>query len=132
MRRTHLAVMIVVILTASVDARAHHGYATFFDPKDRTVAIEGALESLVYANPHIVMKIRAADSTVYTVTWQAATWAERNAGVSKSTFTVGDHLIIIGAPSRDPASRAVTLVREVRRPRDQWMWRSDVPFAQPS
>lgn len=132
MRRAALAAVGVLILLAGSSARAHHGYSTFFDPKERTITIEGDLQSLLYANPHVVMKIRAADSTVYTVTWQAALWVERQAGVTKSTFQVGDHLIVIGAPSRDPASHEVTMVREVRRPRDRWRWRSDTPFAQPS
>lgn len=95
MRRIVFAAVGVLILAGS-SARAHHGYATFFDPRDRPVAIEGDLENLLYANPHVVMKIRAADSTVYTVTWQAAMWAERNAGVTKSTFKVGDRLIVTG------------------------------------
>ena len=132
MRRSARSIVTLIFLLCGVAARAHHGYATFFDPTERTVAIEGQLESLLYTNPHVVMKIRAANSTVYTVTWQAAAWVERNARVTKSTFTTGDHLIVIGAPSRDPASHEVTLVREVRRPRDQWSWRSTVPFAPPS
>jgi hypothetical protein len=78
------------------------------------------------------MKIRAADSTIYTITWQARTWVERQAGVTKSTFQIGDHLIVIGSPSRDATSREVTLVREVRRPADQWIWRSTTEFAKPS
>jgi hypothetical protein len=121
-----------VLLLAGSAPRAHHGYTTFHDPQDRTVAIEGSLESLLYANPHVVMKIRAADSQVYTITWQAATWVERNAGVTKATFNAGDQLIVIGAPSRDPGSPEVTMVQEVRRPRDQWSWRSTTPFAPPS
>ena len=132
MRRPVPAVAIFVFLAADVTILAHHGYAGFFDPSERTVAVEGTVEGLVYANPHVVMTIRVADSTLYTVTWQAAIWLERNAGVSKSTFREGDRLIIVGAPSRDPASRDVTLVREVRRPRDGWRWRSSVPFAPPS
>jgi len=111
--------------------RAHHGYGGFFDPKDRTVAVEGDLVSLVYGNPHVVMKIQTSDSSVYTVTWQAAQWVERQAGVTMSTFHVGDHLIIVGAPSRDPASREVTRVREVRRPIDGWAWRDAGEFAVP-
>ena len=78
MRHVILAVAGVLVLAGS-SLNAHHGYTSFFDPKERTVAVEGTLESLVYANPHLVMKIRAADSTVYTVTWQAARWVERNA-----------------------------------------------------
>jgi hypothetical protein len=129
---TRIVLILGVLLVAGASLRAHHSYSGFFDPKERTVAVEGTLETLLYANPHIVMKIRAADSTVYTVTWQAVTWAERNAGVTKTTFNVGDSLVVIGAPARDAASHEVTQVREVRRPKDGWTWRSSAPFAQPS
>ena len=119
------------LVMASTTINAHHGYGGFFDPKDRTVAVEGALVSLIYGNPHVVMKIRAANSSVYTVTWQAASWVERQARVTKSTFHVGDHLIIVGAPSHDAASYEVTRVREVQRPADGWAWRSTEDFARP-
>jgi hypothetical protein len=132
MTRNVLAVVALVALAGGVSASAHHSYAGFFDPKERTVAVEGQLESILYANPHVIMKIRAADSTIYTITWQARTWVERQAGVTKSTFQIGDHLIVIGSPSRDATSREVTLVREVRRPADQWIWRSTTEFAKPS
>jgi hypothetical protein len=130
MRQVLLAAGALIVAGSAVSA--HHSYSGFFDPKERTVAVEGTLEHMLYANPHIVMKIRAADSTVYTVTWQAVTWAERNAGVTKETFTVGDKLVVVGAPARDAASHQVTQVREVRRPSDGWTWRSSAPFAQPS
>jgi hypothetical protein len=132
MKRIVSAALGMVMLAGNSVAWAHHGYATFFSPMDRTVAIEGDLENLLYANPHVVMKIRAADSTVYTVTWQASRWVQRQAGVTKTTFQVGDHLFIIAAPSHDPASHEVTQVREVRRPRDGWMWRSTAAFRPPS
>jgi hypothetical protein len=130
MGRGTLAFVGVLILGGSV--YAHHSYANFYAPSERTVSIEGDLESLLYANPHIVMKIRAADSAVYTVAWQAVGWVERNAGVTRTTFKIGDHLVIVGAPARDPASREVTLLREVRRPSDGWRWRSSALFAPPS
>jgi hypothetical protein len=59
-------------------------------------------------------------------------WVERQAGVTKSTFARGDRLVVVGAPSRDPASHDVTQVREVRQPRDGWTWRSNSPFVRPS
>jgi Family of unknown function (DUF6152) len=123
---------VAVLILAATSLRAHHSYAGFFDPIERTVSVEGTLEHIVYANPHVVMKIRAADRTVYTVTWQSSMWVKRQARVLKDTFKVGDQLVIVGAPSHDPHSRELTLVREVRRPRDDWSWRSDMPFAPPS
>ena len=131
MTRSIVAVAVFVVLAGAVTS-AHHSYAGFFDPKEKTIAVEGRLESILYANPHVIMKMRAADSTLYTITWQARTWVERQAGVTKSTFQIGDRLIVVGSPSRDATSREVTLVREVRRPADQWMWRSTTEFARPS
>ena len=131
MRNAAVLCVVGTLVAASATVHAHHGYGGFFDPKDRTVAGEGDLVSLVYGNPHVVMKIRSADSSIYTVTWQAASWVERQAHVTKSTFHVGDHLIIIGAPSRDSASHDVTRVREVRRPADGWAWRDAGEFARP-
>src|SRR5690242_5442697 len=32
---------------------AHHGYGGFFDPQQRTVLVDGTLEDLDYANPHV-------------------------------------------------------------------------------
>src|SRR5919106_7058631 len=105
-----------VLMLAATSVRAHHSYAGFYDPSQRTVSIAGTLEDVLYANPRGVMKIRAADATLYTVTWQSAMWVKRQARVVKDTFKVGDQLVVVGAPSRDPESREVTLVREVRRP----------------
>jgi hypothetical protein len=129
MRLTLLAIGVLFLARPSLDA--HHSYAGFYPPTERTVQIEGDLESIRYANPHVVMKIRDAHATVYTVTWQAATWVEKH-GVTKNTFAVGDHLVIIGAPSRDASSTDVTQVRDVRRPSDNWHWTDGSQFAKPS
>ena len=118
MRGTALTIVAVVVLIGS-PARAHHGYANFF--LDQRVSIEGDIEEVHFANPHVVLKIRTADSTVYTATWQAAVRVER-AGVKSTTLKVGDHLIVTGAPPRDPASRELMPVREIYRPRDGWTW----------
>src|SRR4051812_4756002 len=113
MRR--IVVTVTMLILGAVSASAHHGYGGFFDPTEHTVKIEGTLDNILYANPHVIMKIRAADSTVYTVTWQAASWVERQAAVTKDTFKVGDQLVIVGAASRDASSHEVSRVRQVRR-----------------
>ena len=120
-----------VLLLASV-VHGHHSYTGFHDPADRTVAIEGTLEAFQYANPHVILTIRTAEAALYTVTWQSSMWVNRQAKVSKDTFKPGDHLVVIAAPPRDPRSREVTQVREIRRPRGRWTWRASEPFAAPS
>jgi hypothetical protein len=130
MRRLVLAVMLAAAGGAAV--HAHHSYAGFYDPKDRTMLLEGTLERILYANPHVVLTIRTGGSLLYTVTWQSSQWVKRQANVEVETFKAGDRLVIIGAPSRDPDAREVTQVREVRRPSDGWLWKSGVPYAPPS
>jgi hypothetical protein len=119
MKRITLAVAGMLMLVGS-SGSAHHGYSSF--DREHPITIDGTLESFLYANPHVIMQIRASDDTVYTVTWQAAMWVEREAGVTKTTFKLGDRLVIRGAPSRDPASHEVTLLQQVRRPSDGWTW----------
>ena len=50
---------------------------------------------------------------------------ERQAGVTKSTFQIGDHLFVIGSPSRDSTSHEVTLVEKLRRPQINGMAEHD-------
>jgi hypothetical protein len=112
-----------VIALAGSSASAHHGYANYVT--EHRVTIEGDLEEIRVANPHVVMRIRTTDSTVYTCVWQSALLVKMAANVTASTFKIGDHLIVNGAPSRDPDVKELASLREVRRPRDGWVWSSN-------
>lgn len=131
MKRT-MAPTVVALLFWAAPSFAHHGYTAFFSPMERTFTVEGDIERIQYSNPHVVFTINGDDGTVYTVTWQSPAWLKRIAHVTPDTFAAGDHLVIVGAPARDPASHEVTMIREVRRGRDQWRWVSAAPFAKPS
>ena len=119
MRRTLPAAIVILVLTG-ISARAHHSYPEFL--LDQKVSVEGEIEELRYANPHVVLKIRTAEGVVYTAEWQAASWLEYYAHVTLTTIRVGDHVIVSGAPSRDPASHELVRLKEVRRPRDGWTY----------
>jgi hypothetical protein len=124
-----LPVLTMALLAAGGSLRAHHGYGAFFDPSEKTVAVEGEIERIAFGNPHVVMRIRTADSTIYTVVWQSAGWVEHYAGATRTTFRAGDHLVVIGAPARDPNIHEVTKILEVRRPSDHWVWRANISSA---
>jgi hypothetical protein len=119
MARPVLLAVIGVLVLAGSSTRAHHGYSDFF--LDQTVALEGDIESILYANPHVVLTIRTEDSTVYTATWASINQVERQ-GLRKTTLKVGDHVIVSGTPPRDAARHEIANVREVRRPSDGWKW----------
>ena len=147
MRRT--AVVIVGILVLSGGAiRAHHGYANFF--MDRTVSVEGELQSIRWANPHVVLELRAADSTIYTALFhQGASWFDNRQAVfasgraasddarnnyfplTRQSLKAGDHVIVLASPPRDPSAHELVSIKEVRRPRDGWSWKRSANVAKP-
>jgi hypothetical protein len=127
-----------MVLAASW-AHAHHGYANFF--MDRTVTVEGKIEEVRFANPHVVLRIRAGDATIYTALFhQGASWfrlreavfssgraaandpRNQHTVVTSQSLKVGDHIVVIASPPRDPASHEVVSIKAVRRPRDGWIW----------
>jgi hypothetical protein len=114
-------VLTTVVLLCSA-AAAHHGYDDFF--REKRVSIEGVLEALHYANPHVTLKIRADDGQLYTALWEGLTAVERRGG-ERTTLTVGERVKVIGSPPRDPASRDNALLRQVKRLRDGWTWRTE-------
>lgn len=121
MPRTLIAVAVTVML-ASVSGSAHHSYADF--NSDRTVSIEGDVEGIVFANPHVLLKVRDRDAQVHVAIWQAAYQLARS-GVLGTTLKIGDHVVVSGAPSRDDAVHILSLIKEIRRPSDAWVWRRD-------
>jgi hypothetical protein len=121
MRRMAAAVFGGIALAGQLTL-AHHGYENFF--RGQRVSIEGVLEEITYANPHVVLKIRTDESTTYTALWEGIHGVERRGGVTRETLKVGDRLVVTGSPNRDPSAHELALLREVRRPSDGWRWRT--------
>jgi len=111
----------VAVSASSIDVLAHHSYAQF---QNQTTSIEGTLVSVVFANPHTSLTIRAADGTVYTATWNAAVPLFSH-GVKKTDLKAGDVLAITGFAHRDPATHELARLREVRRLSDGWAWKDE-------
>ena len=118
MKRTVAMVVGVACLAGSVAVRAHHSYAGF---SDELVSVEGTLEEVRFANPHVILTMRGKDSAVYTVQWVAAFTLERR-GMKPNDLKAGDVLVVSGTPARDPAVHELARIREVRRMRDGWRW----------
>ena len=119
MKPAVIAIAAVLLLIGGVAAQAHHSYAEFLD---HTVAVEGTLEKVLYANPHTVLTLRARDGAVYTADWSAAFQLDRM-GVSATDLKAGDAVVISGTPSRDPAAHRRARLRSVRRLSDGWTWK---------
>jgi hypothetical protein len=103
---------------------AHHSYGTFY-ATDHRVTLKGQVTKVAFSNPHVMLTIETKDSG----TWQAE-WTNIDAltrqGVRADTVQAGDVLEIEASPARNPESRVVSALSEIRRPADGWRWvRSD-------
>ena len=118
MTRT-LVVTLVGVLVAGA-AYGHHSYGAYYE--DQTVTIEGTIETIRFANPHVVMTLRTDAQQIYTLEWQNLIQL-RHGNVGPTTLKAGDRIVVIGSPPRDQASHTITLLREISRPSDGWRWR---------
>ena len=129
MRTSRSLNVLVVASTASLvtlSAPAHHSYAQF--DRCHPVALEGDIQNVEWANPHIVISLKAADATSYRVEWFNLQQLQ-NAGLATETLKTGDHVFITGSATRDPERKLLSLVTEIRRPSDGWSWTRPPPQA---
>ena len=119
MKKTLSAAALGAMLYAS-SADAHHSYGAYYE--NQTVTIEGTIESLRFANPHVTFELRTDGGDVYTAEWQNLVQL-RHGKVGPETLKSGDRVVVIASPPRDPSSHKITLLREIQRPADGWRWR---------
>ena len=113
----------LAVLGAGGRAFAHHSFAATYREKD-SVTIEGELVQLDFRNPHsfVHLDVKEKDGTVvrYAVEWGGVGQLGQQ-GVTRETLRVGDHVIITGAPGRNPADHRVRMVT-LKRPSDGFTW----------
>ena len=124
MRFTLFALLGTTIL-ARVPIQAHHGYSAF--ERENTVTIEGNIEEIKYMNPHSILIVKTTDSQMYTVEWLSLPQLRR-AGIDYDKLKRGDHVVVSGAPARDPAVPKMSIVRNLKRTSDGWNWPAPTPL----
>ena len=117
-----LAAAALTSITA-VQLSAHHSFAaTYFE--DKQEKIEGELAQFLFRNPHsfVHVDVKQPNGEVvrYAVEWGGGGQLGRQ-GVSRDTLKVGDHVIIVGNPGRNPEDHRLRLVR-LQRPSDGYTW----------
>ena len=104
-------------------AYAHHSFAATYLER-QTVTVEGELVQLDFRNPHsfvhVMVKHKDGSTVRYAVEWGGVGQLGEQ-GVNRETFKIGDHVIITGAPGRNPADHRVRMVT-LRRPSDGFAW----------
>jgi hypothetical protein len=116
---------VIGALLLSSQAWAHHAFAVTYSP-DKTVTVEGRVVEFLFRNPHSVVLVEAPGEKGRLIVW-AADWNGGDQlsrqGIGEDTLRPGDHVIVTGNPSRNPADRRLHM-RSIVRPSDGWKWTS--------
>jgi hypothetical protein len=125
MKRALFAAVVLgaIALAAAVPLSAHHSFAaTYFE--DQTLKIEGDLVQFQFRNPHSYVHLEAPDDKGATQRWTVE-WGSgmqlSTQGLTATTLKVGDHVIVTGAPGRDPEDHRMRM-RSIERPKDGFKW----------
>ena len=125
MKRAYLAAAVLGVLglVAIAPASAHHSFAaTYFE--DQTTKIEGDLVQFQFRNPHSYVHMEAKDGEGvvqrWTIEWGSGMQLSTQ-GLTATTLRVGDHVVVTGAPGRDPEDHRMRM-RSIERPQDGFKW----------
>ena len=111
--------LVTRIGVGSIDA--HHSYSEY--DRETAASIEGEVEEILWVNPHVVLRVETQSSgTIRAEWWNLQQFARFSRDVHRDTLKIGDHVIITGSVNKNPETRIITLLREVRRPVDGWIW----------
>lgn len=143
MKRVWFGTVLVTFLASGGLAFAHHSFAATYDTEAEPVRIEGELVQFLYRNPHSFLHVMAPDKEGVMRRW-AIEWGSlgqlqrgsqvqvrrgpgvqgvgiKTLGITRATLKPGDHLIVVGTPSKFAADYRL-LVESIERPADGWKW----------
>jgi hypothetical protein len=123
MKRLMVLLIAAASLLSGIKLYAHHSFAaTYFEDKQDT--IEGDLSQFLFRNPHSFVHVDGKDKDGKPVTW-AVEWGGGGqlgrTGVTRETLKVGDHVIIVGNPGRNPDDHRLRMVK-LKRTSDNYTW----------
>lgn len=119
----HWALGAVVAFTLIATAESHHSYGATYDVNGE-VNLEGRLVQFRFNNPHVFVEIEAPDESGEMQRWSiewSSTAALVRQGIDRATLRPGDHVVLMGRPSRAPGERRLLMVR-LERPADGLSW----------
>ena len=119
----HAGALVAILLTSVALPLAHHSFAAdYFE--QQMVTVTGAIVEFDYRAPHAWVKINGRDEAgqnqVFSAEWSNPNRLARD-GVSKTTLTIGDVVVIAGSPGRNPDDHRLHL-KAIQRPADGWEW----------
>jgi hypothetical protein len=91
-------------------ALAHHSPSRF--DRAQTVAFEGVVTGVEWANPHVYLTVEQATESGETIAWEVETVgpsALRRVGWARDTLSVGDRISLTGNPDRNAERKSLNL-----------------------
>jgi len=122
--KTFKPLVVAALLLTAGSVVAHHSYGMYYDLQ-QAVILKGKVTKVAFKAPHVLLTIETKNSGTWTAEWTNL-MALARAGVDENTIHLGDVLEIEACPSRDPDSRAVSALIDVKRASDGWHWSRDV------
>src|SRR6186997_1602448 len=115
--RSMLKTLALALVVAGVTtAYAHHSFGATYDTS-KQMKLEGKLVQFVYRNPHSFVHVEAPDAEGNIQRW-AVEWGGTaqlaGAGVKRDSLKIGDHVVIVGRPSRVPGEFRMLMVNLTR------------------
>jgi hypothetical protein len=111
------------LLAGAADLAAHHSFSATYD-ESKTQKIEGKLVQFLFRNPHSFVHVEAPDGEGKVQRWSVE-WGGAGQlggqGISRETLKPGDHVIVTGAPGRDPSEYRLRM-NTILRPLDGFRW----------
>jgi hypothetical protein len=98
--------------------QANHSYSAY--QTDLKISIEGTITKIDFVNPHVILEIKTKDGE-YTAEFPGVTSLSRD-NFRAYTLKVGDYVIAKGSPMKDRDIKRISLMTELRRPSDGWVW----------
>jgi len=122
--RLTILLIAAAVLLSGIQLFAHHSFAaTYFEDKQQT--IEGDLVQFMFRNPHSYIQVENKNEKGEVVRW-AIEWGGGGQlgrqGVSRDTLKVGDHVVIVGNPGRNPEDHRLRLLRMKRTNGEPFTW----------
>ncbi len=114
MRKHGLSLLVVLFGAILFVPRAggHHSYgATYLE--DKTITLDGSIVQMLFRNPHSYVQVDVKDANGQVLRWNVE-WGGvvqlSQKGVTRDTLKPGDHVVIVGNPSRTAEDHRARLV----------------------
>lgn len=118
-----LVAAIVFLWGLGAAAFAHHSFTALYE-MGKEVVIEGRVVQVLFRNPHVFLHVEREDGKGNVERW-AVEWGGLNAlaesGITSTTFSIGDRVIIRANPLRRPGDNRVRMVA-LKRTSDGLEW----------